>query len=136
MEKIVVDTHCWISFFYRSRFEKITQAFIDRDIYIYTCYEQISELKDIHAKHERISKMMPLDIDIYTDAINSVAIRFEPQKRYALLPDYKDNFLVDLAHQTKSTLVSNDKVFNLPRKIKTPRINIISLQQFYALLGL
>jgi putative PIN family toxin of toxin-antitoxin system len=136
MEKVVVDTHCWISFFYRNRFEKITQAFIDRDIYIFTCYEQLAELKDVHSKHKRIAQMMPLDIKIYTDAISAIAIQFEPQKRYALLADYKDNYLVDLAHQSKSTLVTNDKVFSLPRKMKTPRISIITLQQFYLHIGL
>jgi putative PIN family toxin of toxin-antitoxin system len=136
MEKIVLDTHCWLSFFYRNRFEKIAQAIVDNNIFTYTCNEQIKEFRDILNKYEKVKKMLPLNENIYIEAINNLCVSFEPQKRYALLPDYKDNYLIDLAHQTKSILVTNDKHFNITKKLKSPHIITISLQQFYVEMGL
>jgi predicted nucleic acid-binding protein len=60
---------------------------------------------------------------------------FVAQKRYALLPDYKDNYLIDLAHQTHAILVTNDKHFKVAQKLKSPKITIINLQEFYQMLN-
>jgi|GEM_PF-1006970 len=127
MKHYVFDTHCWVSFLHSNRFEEIIIAFIDNDIKTFTCYEQLSEFKDIHAKHSKIKKHLPNKTDFYTKAIKYVTYLYEPEKRYRLLFDYKDNYLIDIAHQTKSTLVTNDKGFKLVKKFKNPPVTIISL---------
>lgn len=132
MKHYVFDTHCWVSFLSNNRFEEIIIAFIDNDVKTFTCYEQLSEFKDIHTKHTKIKKLLSNKTDFYTKAIQDVAYFFEPEKRYRLLFDYKDNFLIDIAHQTKSTLVTNDKGFKIAKKLKTPPVKIISLHQFYS----
>jgi len=50
--------------------------------------------------------------------------------------DYKDNYLVDLANQTGSKLITNDKGFRILKKLSHPKVESISLMEFYALLEL
>ena len=80
--------------------------------------------------------MLPLETDTYTAILKETADFFEPQKRYALLPDYKDNYLIDLAHQTKAMLVTNDSHFTIARKLQRPAVKIITVQEFYKLVQL
>lgn len=134
ISRFVLDSHVWVSFFYRGRFEKILQQVILHEVTLYTCREQLSEFADIHSKHPRIAEMLPLKTRVYTDAIRNSCILHESQKRYALLPDYKDNYLVDIAHQTKSALVTNDKGFKILKKINRPPVQIIAITEFYRLM--
>jgi putative PIN family toxin of toxin-antitoxin system len=134
-KKIVLDTHGWISLFYRGKLEKAIQVISDKHIVLISCNEQLKEFKDVHIKTPKISKMLTLSPDYYIRAIQSICEFFEAEKRFRLLPDYKDNYLVDLAHQTKSTLVSNDKDFRTLKKLRSPKITIITMREFYEQLG-
>ncbi len=80
--------------------------------------------------------MLPYKTDKYVEAIKSITENFEHEKRYRLLNYYKDNFLVDMAHQTRSVLVTNDKGFNILKKLRSPKIVIIPLGKFYEKIGL
>ena len=70
------------------------------------------------------------------DLIANAADLFEPQKRFALLFDYKDNYLVDLANQTGSTLITDDKGFRILKKLSHLKVETISLNKFYKLIEL
>jgi putative PIN family toxin of toxin-antitoxin system len=133
-KSLVLDTHGWISIFYRGRLEDTVQSLSDKRITLISCSEQFKEFKDVRIKHSAIAKMLTLHPDYYVRTMKSISNIFEPDKRYRLLPDYKDNYLVDLAHQTESTLVSNDKDFRTLKKLRSPKITIISLKEFYELL--
>lgn len=135
--KFVLDTHVWISFFFRNRLEKILEHCITRNILIVSCEEQVKEFSAVyHYPKIKVKNMLSLPLDVYGDLIYNAADFFEPQKRFALLFDYKDNYIVDLAHQTQSTLITNDHGFGMLKKLSRPKVEVITLKEFYELIGM
>lgn len=135
MKRFVLDVNVWVSLFYRDKYLHLIELIEEESIEIFTSEENISEFADIHSKHKRIAELLPLHTSIYVQAMEEMSKVFSSQKRYALLPDYKDNYLVDLAHQTRSILVTNDKHFKVAKKLRSPKITIIDLQEFYQILN-
>lgn len=137
VNKFAPDTHVWISFFHRSRLEKILQQCITQSFVLVSCEEQVKEFSAVyHYPKIKDRKMLSLPLGIYQDLIHNAADFFEPQKRFALLFDYKDNYLVDLAYQTQSTLITDDHGFRMLKKISRPKVKVITLKEFYELLGM
>ena len=134
--KFVLDVSCWVSIFYRDKHLSLIQSIEEGFIDIYTSQENISEFADIHTKHKRIAELLPLHTSIYVETMEEMCKLYIPQKRYALLPDYKDNYLIDLSHQTRSILVTDDKHFKVARKLKSPEVVIIGIKTFYEKLDL
>ena len=132
----VLDCNVWVSIFYRNKLEKVLRNVYSNGDSIISSPEQLKEFADIHTKHNRVAKMIPLKTGDCIMLIEEASYIFNPSKRFALIEDYKDNYLVDLAHQSKSILVSNDKDFDLLRKLKQPKVKVITLREFYSLIGL
>ena len=132
----VLDCNVWISIFYRNKLEKVLTKLYADDHTIITCAEQLKEFADIHTKHDKISKMIPIDTDQCLLLMTEASMIFEPQKRFALIGDYKDNYLVDLSHQSKSILISNDKDFTPLHKLKRPKVKVLTIKEFYMSIGL
>jgi putative PIN family toxin of toxin-antitoxin system len=131
VSRFVFDTNSWVSLFYGDKYLKLLTLLEDGEIEIFSCHENFSEFRDIHSKHPVIRQLLPLKIEKYTAAIDEICEFYEPQKRYALLNDYTDNYLSDLAHQTKSILVTNDRHFDPAKKLRRPKVKIITIQEFY-----
>jgi putative PIN family toxin of toxin-antitoxin system len=127
----VIDTHCWVSIFHKKKLGWLLDKIILHNLVIYTTSEQLKEFADIHHKHEHIANMLPRKTEVYAEAIMETCAYYETQKRYRLGPDYKDNYLIDLALQTKSVLVSNDKGFRILRKFHLPHVKLITMNEFY-----
>jgi putative PIN family toxin of toxin-antitoxin system len=134
VSRFVFDTNSWVSLFYRDKYLKLVAILENNEIEIFSCRENFSEFRDVHSKHPGIRKLLPSGIEKYTAAIDEICEFYEPQKRYALLNDYKDNYLIDLAHQTKSVLVTNDRHFDSAKKLRRPKVKIITIQEFYKLM--
>ena len=134
VRKFVLDVNSWVSIFYRDKHLSLIKMIEEEEISIFTNEENISEFADIHSKHKRIAQLLPLHTSAYVEIIEEMSSLHPTQKRYVLLPDYKDNYLIDLANQTGATLVTNDKHFKIAKKLRTPKIAIINLAQFYAML--
>ena len=105
MKKFVLDVSSWVSVFYRDKHLNLIRLIEEEDICIFTNEENISEFADIHTKHKKIARLLPLHTSVYVETIEEMSRMVAVQKRYSLLLDYKDNYLVDLAHQTKAILV-------------------------------
>jgi len=135
VKKFVLDVNSWVSVFYGDKYIDIIKLIEEENIKIFTTIENISEFADIHSKHKKIATLLPLHTSVYVEAIEKMSKMFDVQKRYVLLPDHKDNYLIDRAHQTRSILVTNGKHFKIARKLRSPEINIISLSEFYQMLG-
>ena len=133
MKRFVFDINAWVSVFYRDKYIHLIQLIEEEQIVIYTNEENISEFADIHTKHKKIKQLLPLHTAVYVEAMEEMCKLITVQKRYALLPDYKDNYLIDLAHQTRSALVTNDKHFKVAEKFKAPPVAIITIQDFYSM---
>ncbi len=135
MKTFVLDVNAWVSVFYRDKQLLLVRLIEDGDIDIFTSIENISEFADVHSKHSKIRRLLPLHTSVYAEAMEEISQMFTAQKRYALLPDYKDNYLIDLAYQAGATLVTNDRHFKIAKKLRSPKIAIITVQEFYKMIG-
>ncbi len=136
MKKFVLDVNVWVSVFYRDRQSYIISLIQDEQIDIFSNEENIAEFADVHTNHKKIAKLLPLHTSVYVETMEEMSKMYVAQKRYALLADYKDNYLIDLAHQTHSILVTNDNHFGIAKKLKSPKVKIITLAEFYQMLNL
>lgn len=134
MKRFVLDVNAWISIFYRDKHIQLINLVEEEIVDIFTNQENISEFADVHSKYKKIAQLLPLHASIYVETIEEICKTYVSHKRYALLPDYKDNYLIDLAHQTRSTLVTNDKHFKVAKKLKSPKLSIITIQEFYEMI--
>lgn len=131
----VLDTHVWVSIFHRNRIEDLIDAVIEKGITLVSTSEQEKELLHIINDYEEVRQLLRGNADDYARQLTSMTESFPSQKRFALLTDYKDNYLVDLAHQSRSILVSDDATFKPLKLMKRPRVKVISKQEFYKILG-
>ena len=95
-----------------------------------SCEEQLKEFNHISTSKEQVIKMLPSKPEDYLPFIRLITQFSRTQKRFSLLADYKDNYLVDLAWQTQSILVSDDKGFMPLNKLKQPKVRVISKKIF------
>ncbi len=134
MKSFALDCNIWLSIFFKRKAEKVFTQIVSHQFKIVYCAELLKEFEKIHQQDDKVKKMLPYETIIYTNFIKQSAYLVEVEKRYALLNDYKDNYLVDLAHQSKSTLVSNDKGFDTLKKFHRPPVKLINIKEFYELL--
>lgn len=123
-----------ISIFHTNRNEQLIDVLQNRDITIISCNEQCKELLDVIHRPE-LQGIVTRPPEQYIAFVDAVSEMYDSQKRFSLLTDYKDNFLVDLAWQSRSVLVSDDKHFALLKRIQKPRVKVSSKAQLYKLFG-
>ena len=133
--RLVLDTHVWVSIFHKNREEDPVNAIPEKGLLLVSCDEQLKEFLHISATKDQVIKMLGSKPEDYALFIKSVTQSSKTEKRFSLLPDYKDNYLVDLAYQTKSILVSDDTGFNMLKKLKHPKVKVISKKDFYSMLN-
>lgn len=132
--RFVLDTHVWISIFHTNSSERLIDSMQENELVIVSCDEQCKELLDvIHRPH--LQGIVTRPPDEYITFINAITEIYDSQKRFSLLMDYKDNYLVDLAWQSKSILVSDDKHFSPLKRLHRPKVKVNSKAQLYKLLG-
>ena len=131
----VLDTHVWVSIFHRNKAEQLLDELIEKDIRLMSTPEQEKELLHIIHDYPEVKELLPGKAEEYLQFLASITQSFLSQKRFALLMDHGDNYLVDLAHQSQSILVSDDKSFKPLRLMKRPRVKVISKKEFYKILG-
>lgn len=133
--KLVLDTHVWVSIFHKNREVDLIDVIPSKSLLLISCEEQLKEFKHIALTNEKVKQMLPSKPEEYIKFIRGITQLFESQKRFSLLHDYKDNYLVDLCWQTQSILVSDDTGFASLKKMQRPKVKIISKKDFYAMAG-
>lgn len=128
---IVFDTNVWVSFFLKNKTSEIFDMITNAGIEIFTCQEQIEELKDVLNRH-KIEKQLSHTVDeclyIFELSTTSVTIR----KQFSGCRDPRDNFLFDLTIQSNADyLVSGDRDV---RETETEGVKVVSLTKFKEIL--
>jgi len=131
----VLDTHVWVSIFHRNKTEELLDALIENGITLVSTTEQEKELLHILHDYPEVKELLPGNPKDYAALLTSITQSFSSQKRFALLTDYRDNYLVDLAHQSQSVLVSDDSTFKPLKLMKRPKVKLISKKEFYKVIG-
>ncbi len=129
MKSLVIDTNCLVQMISRhSLYRKIWDDFLRRKFMLCVSNEILEEYQEIIERQttSRIAENVVLLI------LNSRNVSFvDPHFRLALITeDPDDNKFVDCAFAANADyLVSNDRHFDILRKISFPHLNLVTLDQ-------
>jgi uncharacterized protein len=133
--KIIIDTNCLIPSIPRKNPEYwLYEAFRDKKFDWVISNEILLEYEEQLTKFYN-SRTAEIVINIFLTAPN--VIFAEPFIRWNLITaDPDDNKFADLAISTNAQyLVTNDRHFNVLRKLPFPTVNVISLKKFQLKMG-
>ncbi|MDR2206372.1 MAG: putative toxin-antitoxin system toxin component, PIN family [Flavobacteriaceae bacterium] len=107
--KTVFDVNVWLSYFISGKSEKIIDMIENNDVFFYRSLELMSELKEV-INRPKFAKYFSGNPDEYIFLVEQVAELFLTKPVFDQCSDPKDNYLFDLAYQSRSDfLVSGDK---------------------------
>lgn len=107
--RIVIDTNIWVSYFINKRFEELAKLILDKNITVFSTAELLEELKEVLLR-PKFNTQINLPIERYINFHLQLVTFVSINRVYKESPDEKDNFLYDLAFQTKSrVLVTGDR---------------------------
>ena len=130
MKKIVLDTNCLLVCIpSKSIYHDVWTAFLKENFCLCVSNEIMNEYEEVLAK-----KTSPMFADMIIQIIlNSENVVFaHPTFRFGLITtDPDDNKFVDCAIVTNADyIVSQDKHFNILKKIDFPKVNVINIEFF------
>ena len=130
MKNIVLDTNCLLNCIAaKSKFHAVWTAFLNEVFYLCVSNEIMNEYEEILS--QRIS---PVFADMIIHVIlNSENVVFaHPAFRFNLITaDPDDNKFVDCAIVANADyIVSQDKHFDVLKKIDFPKVNVIRIEEF------
>ena len=132
--KTVFDVNIWLSYFISGKSEKIIDLIENNDVIFYRSLELMSELKDV-INRPKFAKYFSNGTEEYILFVEQVAELFLTQTIFNLCPDPKDNYLFDLAYQSRSNfLVSGDK--KLLAVSVDQSLKLLSLAAFKTAIGI
>lgn len=130
----VLDCNIWFSIFHKQKAELLLDTLLNSDVELFANAELLKEL--LHMMHHPNTQgLIPRPFKKHIDFVKAITTDYPTDKRFALLRDYKDNYLVDLCVQSNAALVTNDKGFTMLKKLKHPKVSLIGKAEFYKILG-
>ncbi|MEX2565880.1 MAG: putative toxin-antitoxin system toxin component, PIN family [Cyclobacteriaceae bacterium] len=128
--KIILDTNIWISYIIGRKLDEIAKLILAQDLIVYSCKELEEELKEVLSR-DKFRKLLQYDPGIYLNYIQNLTISIPVYSHFEGCPDKKDNFLFDLAIQSKSDfIVTGDKLL---LTIKVDKVDVVSFTHFRSL---
>ena len=130
MRKIVLDTNCMLMCIAtKSTYHNVWTAFLKEDFILCVSNEIMNEYEESLAK-KTSSMFADMIIQIILNSENVVFAH--PTFRFGLITiDPDDNKFVDCAIVTNADyIVSQDKHFNILKKIDFPKVNVININDF------
>ena len=136
MKKIVLDTNCLLACIAtKSKYHNVWTAFLNEDYHLCVSNEIMNEYEEILAE-----KTSPTFAEMIIQILlNSENVVFaHPAFRFSLIAaDYDDNKFVDCAIVTNADyIVSQDKHFDILKKIDFPKVNVLNIDTFQKLISL
>ncbi len=128
----VLDTNIWISAIISNSFYDLAKIILDHNLKIFICPEMILELEDV-LKRSKFKKYLKNTIPFYISEIQKICILEFSETKYNEAPDKDDNYLYDICIETKSILVTGDKL--LLTYISNPLVITISRNDFFKLIS-
>ncbi len=113
---IVLDTNIWISYFMVAQHVALVNRIYNNNLNVYTNNILIAELENVLTR-PKINKYLKIQIGELVNFHRELCIFHKTKSIYKNSPDFNDNFLFDLAIQTRSNyVVTGDKLL-LTQKI-------------------
>ena len=136
MRNIVLDTNCLLMCLAsKSEFHIVWNAFLNEQYRLYVSNEIINEYEEILAK--KISPAFAKNI-IHVIINSENVVLIHPTFRFNLLSiDPDDNKFIDCAIvENADYIVSQDKHFDVLKKIDFPKVSVIRVEEFAELLSI
>ncbi len=129
---VVLDTNCLLqSISSKSKYYKIWEKYIEGEYYICVTTEILEEYEEIIASHTSpvVAKIV---LETICGAFNTIKI--DAHFKFNLIEaDYDENKFVDCAITSNAEfIVTNDKHFNILKKIGFPKVYIKTIEEFYS----
>lgn len=106
---IVLDTNIWVSYFMAGQHLSLVNIIYNNNLHVFTNSTLIAELQDV-LNRPKIKKYLKVPISELINFHHELCILHKTKTEYLKSPDPKDNFLFDLAKQTRSKyVVTGDK---------------------------
>jgi len=129
-KNFVLDTNIWISAIITNSEKSLLNYIEENKLQIFICPEMILEIEDV-LRRKKFKKYLINSINEYVNLINDSCQNIQIITRYKEAPDEDDNYLYDLCIETKSKLVTGDKL--LLSYISNPPITTISRFDFLSM---
>jgi len=131
--KVVLDVNIWISYFIMGRTEVLADFIIDNELTVYSCPELVDELTNV-IQRDKFDKYLKAPREDYLTLHHQLTQFTEIELIFKDSPDPKDNYLFDLALQTKADyLITGDKKLLVMEKLEN--LQVISLREFKELVS-
>ena len=132
--KTVFDVNIWLSYFISGKSEEIIDMIENNDVYFYHSKELILEFKEV-INRPKFAKYFSSNTQKYVLFLEQISELFHTEAIFNDCPDPKDNYLFDLAYQSRSNfLVSGDKKV-LAVTVKQS-LKLLSLSAFKTAIGI
>lgn len=126
--KTVFDSNIWITYFLKGRFRELVELVFDYDVEFFRCIELTRELVEVLSR-PKFKKYLELPLREYISFYEDLSKITQITPVFKGCRDPKDNYLFDLAYQSKSRfLVSGDK--DIRETEVTKPLEILSLTSF------
>lgn len=134
MNRVVLDTNCLlVSISSRSEYFEVWRGLHEGRYVLCVSNEILAEYEEVIA----LKANREVAENVINALVDSDFVEFvDPQFHLGLITsDPDDNKFVDCAFASNATfIVSNDRHFNVLQNIDFPRINVLKIQEFLALL--
>ncbi|MCC5936172.1 MAG: putative toxin-antitoxin system toxin component, PIN family [Lunatimonas sp.] len=106
---VVLDTNIWVSYIISGNLRELSAQILTYQLQVFACKELSNELEDVLCR-QKIKKLLTYPVNDYLRLIQKLTTNFNIHPIFRGAPDPQDNFLFDLALQSKSSLlVTGDK---------------------------
>lgn len=117
--RVIVDTNCWISFLIGKRLSRLVDLLSREYVQLIVCEELLAEIRDVTSR-PKFAKYFPSDeVESLIEFMRIIGEIFEPQQHISLCRDESDDYLLNLAAESKANyLVTGDQDLLIIRKIE------------------
>src|SRR5690606_35648685 len=98
MQKVVIDTNIWISFFIKKKSAELVKMVEDHNLLICCDINLRTELAEVINRQKFKKYLTPQNIKDALFIFDTLTTLIKTKKTFTGSPDAKDDFLFDLAH--------------------------------------
>jgi putative PIN family toxin of toxin-antitoxin system len=131
--RIIIDTNLWISFLLTKQFDFLDSLLTKQKVKLVFSDDLLAEFLEV-VKRPKLSKyFIDTDLEQLIELINQYAEFYTVNSNVEICRDEKDNFLLDLAIESKADyLITGDKDLLIIQKIEnTEIVTIATYKNFF-----
>ena len=123
IERVIIDTNCWISFLIGLRLHRLVDLLSDEHIELIVCDELLDEIRDVTSR-TKFTKYFPnKDVESLLEFLQLIGETINPEQSVQLCRDEADDYLLALAIEANADyLVTGDQDLLVLKEVHNCRI--------------